>query len=70
MIFTILSVYKGIRIHSASSILISVFQPNTQCVFLCDAVDDRKSDHFVISNFVVASRFHHNTLGRRLNKLY
>ena len=37
---------------------------------LCDAVDDRKSDHFVVNNFAVANGIQHNTLGRRLNKFY
>ena len=36
----------------------------------CDAADDRKSDHFVMNTFTVASGIHHNALGRRLNNFY
>ena len=52
----------------ALSILVSIFQPNTECVFFLRCCSRQKSDHFVMNNFAVASDIHHNTLGRRLNK--
>ena len=56
-----LHIYVCILTHIVALSIFIVFQPHTQCISFCDAVDNRKSDHFSMNNFALASGIHHDS---------
>lgn len=52
-----LHIYVCILTHIVALSIFIVFQ----CISFCDAVDDRKSDHFSMNNFAFASGIHHDS---------
>ena len=62
--FMINALRKAIELCQSLLVYFSVIH---NVFFFCDAVGHRQSDHFVMSNFAIASGIHHNSLGKRLN---